>query len=74
MDMEIRTTYDLIRQLAKLDPTGNMRIMLAVKYVKPSPESNNEVTAEASGFIDGLTLEHWEDGEPMCIVLESTDM
>ena len=60
--MKTITTYELIRQLAKLDPEGNMPVMLAVKYAKTS-ENGNETIDEASGFIEGFArFAVWLDG------------
>ena len=65
------TTYDLIRHLVKLDPSGDMQIMLSVRYAKTA-ENGNETTADACGFAESFSVEQAEDG-PYFLVLEAVD-
>lgn len=66
-------TYEFIRKLIKLDPTGEMKIMLSVRTVKKG-EDGNEVQYDACGFADSFSVEHVLDGEPEMLVIEAVDM
>lgn len=66
------TTYELIRHLAKLDPNGDMQVMLSVRYAKTA-ENGNETADDACGFVENFSVEQVEDG-PYYLVLEAVDM
>lgn len=65
------TTYELIRHLVKLDPDGDMPIMLSVRYAKTA-ENGNETTADACGFVETFSVERAEDAAYF-LVLEAVD-
>lgn len=66
------TTYELIRQLVKLDPTGDMDVMLSIRFARTN-EDGVEVDDEAVGFIQSMMVERPDD-TPGFLILESTDM
>ena len=61
------TTYELIRRLAQLDPTGTKPVMLSVNTLQGDKE------VEATGFIDELWVEHPDGCSDLFIVLSGTD-
>ena len=63
------TTYELIRHLAKLDPTGDMSIMLSVRRT-----NDNGTVDDASGFVESFSMEQVEDDGTCYLVLEAVDM
>ena len=63
------TTYELIRHLAKLDPTGDMSIMLSVRRA-----NDNGTVDDASGFVESFSMEQVEDDGTCYLVLEAVDM
>ena len=66
------TTYELIRHLVKLDPKGDMEVMLSVRYGKTG-EDGNKTTDDACGFAETFSVEQAEDG-PYFLVVEAVDM
>lgn len=50
-------TYDLVRRLVQMDPTGTNPVMLSVTFAdKNMPTSKN-------GFVQDLSLESYEDSD-----------
>ena len=61
------TTYELIRRLAQVDPTGTKPVMLSINTLQGEKE------VEATGFIDEIWVEHPEGSTAQFIVLSGVD-
>lgn len=61
------TTYELIRRLAQVDPSGTKPVMLTVKTLQ------QDKIYEANGFIEELWIECSEDGSAAFVVLTGTE-
>ena len=63
------TTYEFVRALMKLDPTGDMQIMLSVRTSREMESGSNEWYDAAESF----TIEEVDETHPAFICIEATD-
>ena len=66
------TTYEFVRALMKLDPTGDMQIMLSVRTSREMESGSNE-WYDACGFAESFTIEEVDETHPAFICIEATD-
>ena len=62
-------TYDLVRRLVQMDPTGTNPVMLSVSF------ADKDMPTSKSGFVQDLSLESFKDsdGTQDVTVLLATD-
>lgn len=61
------TTYELIKRLVQVDPTGQRPVMLSINTKK------GDRSVEINGFIDEIWVEYPEEAETPFTILSGTD-